>query len=206
MASSKLFLTIQDKNPKNKVEAEENFKIIAEAYEVLSDEKKRATYDKYGKAGLQPGGGGTGGSDFVFDGFHGFGGFGSGGGSHFSFKHAEDIFKDFFGGRDPFAGFMDDDDDFFGDFGRRGKQHSSKTSKHDPFGAFGGFGFGGMGGFSSFGGMGGFDDDDFFGGSGGGFSGGTSIKTSTVIKNGERITKTEKSYIDSNGNKKTEIT
>lgn len=37
-------------------------------------------------------------------------------------------------------------------------------------------------------------------------SGGTSIKTSTVIKNGERITKTEKTYFDSHGNKKTEVT
>lgn len=55
--------------------------------------------------------------------------------------------------------------------------------------------------------MGGFDDDDFFGSSGGGFSGGgTSIKSSTIIKNGEKITKTEKTYFDSNGNKKTEIT
>ena len=29
-------------------------------------------------------------------------------------KNADDIFKEFFGGRDPFAGFFDDDDDFFG--------------------------------------------------------------------------------------------
>ncbi len=57
------------------------------------------------------------------------------------------------------------------------------------------------------GGFGGFDDDDFFGSSGGGFSGGgTSIKTSTVIKNGEWITKTEKTYFDDKGNKKTEVT
>ena len=29
-------------------------------------------------------------------------------------RNADDIFKEFFGGRDPFAGFFDDDDDFFG--------------------------------------------------------------------------------------------
>jgi len=32
-----------------------------------------------------------------------------------NFKRAEDIFKEFFGGRDPFANFFeDDDDDYFG--------------------------------------------------------------------------------------------
>lgn len=40
-----------DRNPDDK-EAEEMFKKINEAYEVLSNEKKRAIYDKYGKAGL----------------------------------------------------------------------------------------------------------------------------------------------------------
>ena len=53
MASSKSFFILKDKNPKNNEEAEENFKRIAEAYEVLSDENKRSIYDKYGKEGLQ---------------------------------------------------------------------------------------------------------------------------------------------------------
>merc|ERR1719166_491298 len=37
-----------DKNPNNKKEAEEKFKEIAQAYEVLSDKKKRAAYDHGG--------------------------------------------------------------------------------------------------------------------------------------------------------------
>lgn len=50
-------------------------------------------------------------------------------------RNADDIFKEFFGGRDPFASFFDDDDDFFGrPFGGR-----------DPFANFGKMG-GGIGG------------------------------------------------------------
>ena len=41
-----------DRNPDNKTEAEENFRKASEAYSVLSDPQKRATYDRYGAAGL----------------------------------------------------------------------------------------------------------------------------------------------------------
>jgi molecular chaperone DnaJ len=85
-----------DKNPDDTT-AEENFKKAAEAYEVLSDENKKARYDQYGHAGLDgPQGGGRGGfggggmdMDDIFSQFGdifgggsggGFGGFGAGGG------------------------------------------------------------------------------------------------------------------------------
>ena len=75
-----------DLHPGDK-EAEAKFKEINEAYEVLSDSDKKARYDQYGHAGVDPnfgaggagGAGGFGGFDFgdIFDMFGGgFGGFG----------------------------------------------------------------------------------------------------------------------------------
>jgi len=71
-----------DKNPGNE-EASEKFKEISEAYEVLSDQNKRQTYDRYGKDGLQQGGFHAGSASDIFERFFGggmFGGFGGGGG------------------------------------------------------------------------------------------------------------------------------
>ena len=45
-----------DRNPDSK-DAEEKFKEITEAYDVLRDPQKRAAYDRYGEAGLRGGGG-----------------------------------------------------------------------------------------------------------------------------------------------------
>lgn len=69
-------------------EAEAKFKEAAEAYEVLSDSERRATYDRYGHEGLrtggyQPGGGGFGGFEEIFEQFFGGGGGRGGGGSPF---------------------------------------------------------------------------------------------------------------------------
>jgi len=52
----------RQKNPTKKEEAEKKFKDIAEAYEVLSDKKKREIFDQYGEEGLkgEPGPGGPG--------------------------------------------------------------------------------------------------------------------------------------------------
>ncbi|KAJ1099726.1 hypothetical protein NDU88_004825 [Pleurodeles waltl] len=172
-----------DKNPDNKEEAERKFKQVAEAYEVLSDAKKRDIYDKYGKEGLSGGGGGS-----HFESPFEFG---------FTFRNPEDVFREFFGGRDPFSFdfFEDPFDDFFGNRrGQRGHRNRAGGQFLSAFGGFPAFGTGfspfdtgftssfgslGHGGFTSF-------SSSSFGGTGmGNFK---SVSTSSKIINGRKIT------------------
>ena len=76
-----------DRNPGDK-EAEEKFKELGEAYEVLSNDDKRARYDQFGFAGVDPNYGAGQGGGAYGGGFGGFGDFGDLG----------DIFGSFFGG------------------------------------------------------------------------------------------------------------
>lgn len=73
-----------DRNPDN-AEAEEKFKVAKEAYEILSNAQKRAAYDQFGHAGVDPAMGGR------------PGGGGFGGGASFSDIFG-DVFGDIFGG------------------------------------------------------------------------------------------------------------
>ena len=90
-----------DRNPGDK-SAEEKFKEVAEAYDVLRDPQKRQNYDQFG-----------------FDGVNGAGGFSGG------YTNAEDLFKDIFGSFHGFGG--GDFEDIFSGFGGFGG--SSRQSK-----------------------------------------------------------------------------
>jgi molecular chaperone DnaJ len=95
-----------DQNPDDP-KAEEKFKEIGEAYEVISDEEKRAAYDRYGHAAFKSGGGGGGGRG----GFH----------------DPMDIFSQVFGGGGGGSMF----DDLFGGGGGRRRDRSGKKRGSD---------------------------------------------------------------------------
>lgn len=188
-----------DKNLDRRELAEKNFKRLAEAYEVLSDPQKKNIYDRYGKEGLANGGqeapnfqgfpfGGM--ADLFGGAFSPFGGGGSAGSGPFgfSFRDPNDVFRDFFGGHDPFA-------DFFqgaagGPFGHANQGHSSGHPSSsggggglfDPFGMFGG------GGGGLFDNMGfGVSMNSFTSTSGPGGSNVKRISTSVKTVNGKRV-------------------
>ena len=95
-----------DKNPGDQ-EAEAKFKELGEAYEILSDEDKRAAFDRYGHRAFEGGGGGG-------------GGFGGG-------ADPMDIFEQFFSGSSGGGGF----DSFFGGRGGGSRRRSAAQQGSD---------------------------------------------------------------------------
>ena len=95
-----------DRNPDDP-SAEEKFKELGEAYEVLSDADKKAAYDRFGHAAFEQGGPAAG------------GGYGGGG-----FQDPMDIFAQMFSGMGGFA-------DMFGGGGHGGQKRSSKRPGSD---------------------------------------------------------------------------
>ncbi|XP_074642866.1 dnaJ homolog subfamily B member 4-like [Tubulanus polymorphus] len=131
--------------------AEEKFKEIAEAYEVLTDKNKRTIYDQYGEEGLKGGGGMPGGSS------------GPGFTSYTFQGDPHEMFRNVFGDDDPFAGIFRSgfgggpggSTRIFTSFGGGGPERMD-IDDDNPFHSFGGMGGGpfssfntsGMGGMS----------------------------------------------------------
>lgn len=95
-----------DKNPDDK-QAEDRFKELGQAYEVLSDPDKRAAYDRYGHEAFTAAGAGGGGGGAGFGGFH----------------DPMDLFSQVFGGA--FGGGFEE---FFGGGGRRSRSSKQRGS------------------------------------------------------------------------------
>ncbi|KXS14163.1 DnaJ-domain-containing protein [Gonapodya prolifera JEL478] len=154
-----------DKNPNNREEAEEKFKLVSKAYEVLSDTSRRELYDSHGLESSTRGASARGstsgaGRPFTTPSFDPFEGF-----SHFQFHDPFDVFRSFFGGGDPFSDFL-----FDSELGANSRGFSRPPSLFtSPFAApfaspFGGLSRGGVDPLASvMGGHGGLFHDQFLG-------------------------------------------